>query len=122
MKEIKLKIYAVSLSACQVAEDLMDQTKGSLYYEHSPLFLISDSIQTASDQARIIAYNSWRKEEGWSMHSASILPMTEDFGGKFLGLVEQGLLAADSSESERFFRFDENAETDFDNTVSTDSH
>jgi len=88
MNQLQIKIYAVSLSACQKSDDLLDQTKGMLYYEHVPLILTSVSIQTASDQARVIALDHWKRLDGWFMHSASILPMTKDFIGQTLGSVD----------------------------------
>ena len=118
----QIKIYAVSLSACQKSQDLLDESKGMLYYEHAPLILTSVNIQTAADQARVIAFDSWKPQDGWFMHSASITPMTKDFIGQTLGLAQQGILAVDDSETQEFFRFDDSSATDFDNVVSTDAH
>jgi hypothetical protein len=118
----EIKIYAVSLSACQKSQDLLDESKGMLYYEHAPLILTSVNIQTAADQARIIAFDNWKPQDGWFMHSADILPMTKDFVGQILGLAHQGILAVDDSETKQFFRFDESSATDFDNNVSTNAH
>ena len=118
----KIKIYAVSLSACQKSNDLLNESKGMLYYEHSPAILTSVNIQTAADQARIIALDHWKRTDGWFMHSASITPMTKDFIGQTLGLAQQGILATNDSETQEFFRFDDSSATDFDNIVSTDAH
>lgn len=118
----KIKIYAVSLSACQKSDDLLDESKGMLYYEHAPLILTSVNIHTAADQARIIALDSWKPQDGWFKHSASITPVKRDFIGQLLGLAAQGILAAADSESQTFFLFDEGSATDFDNVVSSDTH
>ncbi|MGB7208274.1 MAG: hypothetical protein WBD27_06425 [Pyrinomonadaceae bacterium] len=74
-----LKIYVVSVSACQKSEDLLDTAKGMLYYEHSPVVVTGVNMQMAADQSRHIALNKWKIEDGWSMHSASITAVTREF-------------------------------------------
>ena len=125
MSQPIIKIYVVSLMACQKSENLLDTTKGMVYWEHAPLLLTSDSMETAATQSRIIALDSWKREDGWSMHSASITPMTSTFINELFGLIQQGIITVEDNpaEHQQFFRFDDSlAVADFDNPISTDEH
>lgn len=112
----ELKVYAVSISACQKTSDLKGQG-GMYFYEHSPLLLTSNKIENAAEQARWMAFDRWKSEDGWFMHSAAIIPMDRQFAGSLLSLFENGLSVDDGNG--RFIRFDNTSSTDFDNEVST---
>jgi hypothetical protein len=125
MNQPIIKIYVVSLMACQKSTDLLNESKGMMYWEHAPLLLTSDSIESAAIQSRIIALDSWKPTDGWSMHSASITPMTSVFINELFGLIQQGIISVqdDPTEQQQFFRFDDSlAVTDFENPISTDEH
>jgi hypothetical protein len=124
MNQPIFKVYAISLCAMQRSDHLLDDAKGMLHWEHSPLLTVAESIDSASVEAKLIAFDTWKREDGWSNHSATIVPVTSAFTDQLFGMIQQGIITvkADPTETQQIFRFDENAMTDFDNVISTDEH
>ena len=102
---VKLKLYVVSLSAATSVE-ADEKMTGTFYWEHNAAILTSDSMDTVADQAKIIAFESWPKDRGWSYHSASITEVTKSFVDEVMGLRQAGLMSDAPSEEHRFFKFD----------------
>ncbi len=103
--DVKFKLYCVSLSAAK-ATDAIGSERGQLYWEHNGLVTPSTSMESARDQCRIIAFDSWPVNEGWSNHSASVTEITGSFIQQVWALHQQGLLADSAPEPRQFFQFE----------------
>lgn len=109
MSEFTNKIYVASLCAAHKSENTSGNTDESFYWEHAPLLLTSTSIETASLIAKGAAFDLWKPADGWTNHSASISPVTAEFETQFAQLLEQRIITLedDSSETQKFFKFDD---------------
>ena len=96
----KMKFYAVSVLAMRISDDLIDTTKQLNYWEHSPLILPSPSIDAVISHLKILVFNNWKKEDGWSKHSASITPIDKEFVFSYLALIQDGVMEFDSDSPE----------------------
>jgi hypothetical protein len=101
-----LRLYVVSLSSAR-ATDAIGNERGQVYWEHNAAMLTSTDMDAVSDQARIIAFDSWPLNDGWSHHSASITEVTASFIREVWGLHQQKMLADNPlPESHRFVQFE----------------
>lgn len=120
---MKLKIYAVSLMALHRIEAKAPGEDNLLYWEHSACLISSDTVEHASYQAKEIAFNSWPSNQGWSMHSASITPITSQYYNFMQMMMAEGHLTGEHvpDESPGFFRFDTET-SDFKQGISLKGH
>ena len=126
MEESKIKLYAASIMAFMMFDNLDDQAKQTPYWAHQPALIQSTSIENAALEARHLAYERWSTAEGYSHHNAVITPVTRDFLGFMQQMSSLGLFTSydTSREQTQTFLFDkENLRTaDFDNSSFVDGH
>jgi len=101
-----LRLYCISLSAAK-ATDAIGSERGQLYWEHNAAIITSTDMDSVSDQCRIIAFDSWKVDEGWSNHSAAITEVTASFIREVWALHQAGALADNPlPEPRRFVQFE----------------
>jgi len=104
-----IKLYAASLMAFTELQKPTNAESGAMYWEHSACLISATSLEYASKQARHLAFRSWPKEQGWSMHSATIVPVTLQFFTSMQQMAQLGHLTGEHlpPEDSGFFKFDD---------------
>lgn len=88
-----------------------------------PLLLLADNMENAAASLRLKMLDSWKRENGWSMHGATIVPFQKEFIEQTLGMVNQGIITLDNDPAERqkFFNFDsDNTSADIQDVTGSD--
>ena len=77
------QIYAVAISAQQTGE-------GNSTYTQEPRLITASSSADAVRQAEFVCEQTWTPEEGWTGHSAVLVPISRDFGADAVRIIRDG--------------------------------
>jgi len=91
---LKLNVYKVSI----LARRSEGSSEGHYLVEHEPFLIPAESMQAARGEAESIAFERWRKEDGWHDHEAYVAETTQSDHTAITGIEQRGPIIRRSDE------------------------
>lgn len=103
------RMYAVSISAIRRAQP--PETHG--IFAHRGLVCIAESVEAAGQQSKAYVYQAFPISQGYSLHTAVVVPVERDFLVGLQSAINAGQFVSEANEETRTFNFESDIPGDF---------